>query len=230
MTATRISKIAWERYACLAGILFVLALLVDFAVASGIPANQNDSAAKIASELNTHSTRLLVIAGVCVVYAAMFPIYLWKLYDALREDADRLRSFASLVLIGGAVFVVLHAVSDIGITGLLGAKVASYAAQHDPGISYTLYLMTFAVDSVGDIFASLFAFAAGLLAMRSAVLPRWLVWVAIVAAIMLFLQGFGLGGLIATFGLIFDLIGFVLLLFFVLMSSLILFKREGAVR
>jgi len=79
-TATR-SSTAGERYAWVAGIVFVLALLADVAVASGIPINQNDSAAKIATALDDHGTRLLVIAGVCVVYAAMFPIYLWKLYD-----------------------------------------------------------------------------------------------------------------------------------------------------
>jgi hypothetical protein len=230
VTATRTSRSAWERYAWVAGILFVLALVANFAVASGIPGSPNDSAAKIANELNAHSTRLLVIAGVCVVYAAMFPIYLWKLYDVLRGDADRSRTLASLVLVGGVLFVALHAVSDIAITGLVGAKLASYGAQHDPGISYTLYLVTFAVSSVGDIFGSLFAFTAGLLALRSGVLPRWLAWVGIVAAIGLLLQGFGLGGVIATFGLVLDLIGFVLLLLFVLMSSVILLRRENAVR
>jgi hypothetical protein len=124
------------------------------------------------------------------------------------------------------LFVALHAVSDIGITGLLGAKLATYGAQHDHGLSYALYLMTFAVDSVGDVFGSLFAVAAGLLVIGSGVLPRWLGWVSILAGIMLFLQGFGLGGVIATFGLILDLIGFVLLLLFVLVSSANLLARE----
>ena len=229
VTATRTSRSAWERYAWMAGILFVLAVVADFVVVSGIPVNQNDSAANIANELNAHSTRLLLIAAVCVVYAAMFPIYLWKLYDVLRGDADRSHTFASLVLVGGALFVALHAVSDVGITGLVGSKLASYGAQHDHGISYSLYLLSFAVSSVGDIFGSIFMLAAGLLSMRSGVLPRWLGWVAIVAAIALFLQGFGLGGVIATFGLVFDLIGFVLLLVFVLISSIILLRREKSV-
>ena len=229
MTATRSSRTAWERYAWVAGILFVLALVADFVVAGSIPVNQNDSAAKIAAELDAHRTQLLVIAGVCVVYAAMFPIYLWKLYDVLRGEADRSQALASLVLVGGALFVALHAVSDIAITGLVGAKLATYGAQHDHGLSYSLYLLTFAVSSVGDIFGSLFVLAAGLLSMRSGVLPRWLGWVAIVAAIALFLQGFGLGGVIATFGLVLDLIGFVLLLVFVLISSIILLRREKSV-
>jgi hypothetical protein len=61
------------------------------------------------------------------------------------------------------------------------------------------------------------------------VLPRWLGWIAILAGILLFLQGFGLGGVIASFGLVLDLIGFVLFLIFVLVSSLILLRREDTV-
>ena len=51
----------------------------------------------------------------------------------------------------------------------------------------------------------------------------------ILAGIMLFLQGFGLGGVIASFGLVLDLIGFVLFLIFVLVSSVIMLTRENAV-
>ena len=51
-------------------------------------------------------------------------------------------------------------------------------------------------------------------------------YVAIIAAIFLFLPGFGLGGVIATFGLVLDLIGFVLLLLFVLLSSIMLSRER----
>jgi hypothetical protein len=112
--------------------------------------------------------------------------------------------------------------------GWSGAKLASYGAQHDPGVSYTLYLVTFALESVGDVFGSLFALATGMLVLRSGVLPRWLGWVAIFAGSMLFLQGFGLGGVIASFGLALDLIGFLLLLVFVLVSSVTLLMRKSA--
>ena len=115
-----------------------------------------------------------------------------------------------------------------GIFGLLGAKLASFGSQHDQGVSYTLYLMTYALESVGDVFGSLSAVAAGLLVIRSGVLPRWLGWVSILVGILFFLQGFGLGGVIASFGLVLDLIGFVLFLIFVLVSSVILLTRENA--
>jgi hypothetical protein len=218
----------WERYSWAAGIVFVIALVAEIVVALGVALTQNDSAAKIANGLHAHETRLTVIACLSVVYAVMFVIYLSALQNLLRGDTDRTRILGSLLLVGGMFFVTLHAISDIGITGLVAAKLASYGAQHDPGLSYTLYLMTFALESVGDVFASLFALATGLLVLRSGVLPRWLGWVSIIAGSMLFLQGFGLGGLIASFGLILDLIGFVLLLVFVLVSSVTLLMRTGA--
>ena len=172
----------------------------------------------------------MVVEGFCVVYAAMLPIYLWKLYDRfLHTDAEGSRALGSLMLVGGMLFVALHAFSDIGIYGVLDGKLAVFGAQHDHSVSYTLYLLTYAVDSVADVFGGLFAFAAGVLVFRSAVLPRWLGWIAILAAPLLFLQAFGLGGVIASFGLVLDLIGFVLLLVFVLISSIVSLRSERSV-
>jgi hypothetical protein len=80
------------------------------------------------------------------------------------------------VLLGGALFVALHSVSDIGIYALLAGKIASYAAQHDNGLAYTLYLLTYALDSVADVFGSLFMLAAGLQILTARPFPRWLGW------------------------------------------------------
>jgi hypothetical protein len=227
VVASRLSR-GWERYAWVAGIVFVVALGGEVAVAIGVPASQTDSAAKIANALADHQERLLVVAYLSVVYAAAFPIYLSGLHRLLRGEPDRAGFLGPLVFLGGVFFVALHAVSDIGITGLVGSKLASFGAQHDQGVSYTLYLVTFALDSVGDLFGSLFAFATGLLVLERRVLPRWLGWVSILAGILLFLQAFTLGGVIATFGVVVDIIGFVLLLIFVLASSVILLRRGSS--
>lgn len=125
------------------------------------------------------------------------------------------------------LLIALHAVSDIGISGLLGGKLATYAAHHDHGLSYTLYLLTFALDSVGDAFGSVFLIAAGLLLIQSRVLPRWLAWISIIGGTLLFLQVFGLGGVIGTYGLVLDLIGFVLCLLFVVLSTAIMLRDRG---
>jgi len=218
------------RYAWIAGIVFVIALLAESVISTGVGLTHHDSAAKIATGLHEHRDRLLVVAYISAVYAVTFVIYLCCLYNLLRQNSELGRILGHLVLIGGVLFVALHAVSDIGITGLLGAKLASFSYQHDQGLAYMLYLMTYAVDSVGDVFGSLAAVAVGLLVMRTRILPRWLGWVSIVAGILFFLQGFGLGGVIATFGLVLDLAAFVLFLTFVLASSIILLRRGKTVQ
>ena len=220
----------WERRAWVAGIVFVAALLAEAVISAGIPIDQGDSAAKIADALRDHRKTVLVAAYLSVVYAVAFVVYLSKLHDLLRGVTERSRVLHSLVLVGGVLLVALHGVSDIGIYGLLGGKLATYGAQHDQGLSYTLYLLTFALDSVGDVFGSVFLIAAGLLVIQSRVLPRWLAWIAVIGGILLFLQGFGLGGVIGTYGLALDLIGFVLFLLFVFLSSAILLRDQGPAR
>jgi uncharacterized protein DUF4386 len=216
---------AGERYAWAAGIVFVLALVAEGVISTGVGLTQNDSAATIAAGLHAHEGRLLAVAALSIVYAVAFVVYLWKLHLLLRGAPERPAGLSTLVLIGLVLFVSLHAVSDIGITGMLGATVAAYSAQHDPGLAYVLYLLTFALDSVGDVFGSFGSLASGLLVLRTGVLPRWLGWVGVLAAPFLVLQAFGLGGVIATFGLVLDLIGFVLLLVFVAASSAVLLRR-----
>jgi heme A synthase len=90
-------------------------------------------------------------------------------------------------------------------------------------------LLTFALDSVGDVFGSLFFIAAGVSLLGGRELPRWLAWAAVAAGVLLFFQGFGLGGVISDFGLFLDLVGFLLLLIFVLASSVILLFRSRVV-
>jgi hypothetical protein len=218
----------WGRRAWIAGIVFVAALLAEAIVSTAIPLDQDDSAARIAHELGEHRTTLLAACYLSVVYAVAFAIWLARLHDLLRRDAGRPGVLHALVLVGGVLMVALHGVSDIGIYGLLGGKLATYGAQHDPGLSYTLYLLTFALDSVGDVFGSLFLVAAGILAARAQLLPRWLSAIAVVSGVLLLLQGFGLGGVIGTYGLVIDLVGFLLFLLFVALASVVRLRAREA--
>jgi len=209
----------WERYAWAAGIVFVLALLAESVVATGIGLTHQESATAIATGLHAHEQRLIAIACISIVYAVAFVVYLWKLYLLLRGDPALPNDLSVLVLVGGVLFVTLHAVSDIGITGMMGARVASYSAAHEQGLSFSLYYLTYALDSVADVFGSLAFLAAGLSILRTGDFSRRLGWVAIATAPFLLLQAFGLGGVIATFGLALDLVGFLLLLVFVVWTS-----------
>jgi hypothetical protein len=226
MAATVHSKSS-ERWAWLAGIAFVIVLIAEIVVSFGVGLSNDDSAAKIALGLAHHHKRLVAIACLSVIFTPLFLIYLTGLHALLRGDTNRSRHLSSLILVGGTVMIAMHAFSDIGVTGMLGAKLATYSAQHDPGLSYTLYYLTYAVDSVGDVFGSVFLAGAGLLIVESGVLPRWLGRVALLSGVLLFAQGFGLGGVIGTFGLVVDGIGFVLFMVFVLASSLLLARRPS---
>jgi hypothetical protein len=206
---------ALERYAWMGGILYVVALVSEGVISLGFKVSQDDSAAKIAHSLDDHHKRLVLVFCICILYAIGFVIWLTRLDDLLRRTNIERRFYESWVLIGGVLFVTLHSVSDIGIYALLAGKVASYAAQHDDGLAYTLYLLTFALDSVGDVFASFFMLAAGAQILRGQALPRWLGWLGIAASPFLFLQAFGLGGVVSNAGLALDLVGFLLLLVFI---------------
>ena len=136
------------------------------------------------------TTRIGVVAVQCLsaLYAVGFVIYLAGLYNLLWAAGPPV--LGVLVLLGGTILVTLHAVSDVGIIGLLGSKLGGpLGPSDDPSVAHTLYLMTFAVDSIGDVFGSLFAAATGLLVLRSGLLPRWLGWASIVAGALFFLQG-----------------------------------------
>ncbi len=163
----------------------------------------------------------------CILYVAGFVLYLTRLHHLLGRAGSERRFFTSWVLIGGVLFVTLHGVSDVGIYGLLAGKVAAYSAQQEHGLSYTLYLLTFALDSVGDLFGSFFLLGSGLVVLTTGVLPRWIGWVAVAASPFLFAQAFGIGGAVSNFGLVLDLVGFLLFLIFVLASSVFGLTRSS---
>lgn len=221
---------ALARYAWIGGILYVVALILEAVISLGFKVSQDDSAAKIATSLDDHHNRLILVFCLCILYVVGFVLYLTRLDDTLRLASDDRRFYASWVLIGGVLFVTLHGVSDVGIYGLLAGKVAAYSAQHEHGLSYMLYLLTFALDSVGDVFGSFFMVASGVLVLTTRVLPRWLGWVAVAGSPFLLAQAFGLGGVVSSAGLALDLVGFLLLLLFIGASSVIALIRGAEPR
>ena len=161
-----------------------------------------------------------MVACLLVVYADRFPIYLSRLHRLLRGDPIGQGSLARSCLWAECSLLPCTPSATLALPAYW-IKARVVRSPHDQGLSYALYLVTFALDSVGDLFGSLFAFAAGLLVLERRVLPRWLGWVSVLAGILLFVRAFTLGGVIATFGVVVDIIGFVLLLIFVLATSVI---------
>ena len=94
VVATRASS-AWERYAWVAGILYVIALVAETVV--GLLGGAEPE--RLGGEDRERALRppraAVVITYLSVVYAAMFLIYLGRLYDLLRGNTDRSRFLGS---------------------------------------------------------------------------------------------------------------------------------------
>lgn len=87
---------ALARYAWIGGILYVVALITESVISLGFKISQDDSAAKIATSLDDHHRRLVLVFCLCILYVAGFVIYLTRLDDLLREASnDRRFVFSS---------------------------------------------------------------------------------------------------------------------------------------
>jgi hypothetical protein len=69
--------------------------------------------------------------------------------------------------------------------------------------------------------------ATGLLLIQSRVSPRWLAWISLIGGTLLFSRCSAFGGVIATYGLVLDLIGFMLCLLFVVLSTASMLRDRG---
>src|SRR5689334_9238155 len=106
---------ALTRFAWLGGLLYVVALITETVISVGIKVDQNDSAAKIATALDVHHTRVVVVFCISILYIVGFVFWLTRLDDLLRRASVTRPFYASWVLIGGVLFVTLHGTSDVGI-------------------------------------------------------------------------------------------------------------------
>jgi hypothetical protein len=210
----------------LAGILFVVAVVVADLVATSLNVSADQDPITVFVELNSHGHRLLMIASLSIVYVCLFMVYLGGLWAWMRRSAGDSSVAGVLVVLAGGLGLLLHAVPDIGLTGLYASKLM-IAGRSDvgAGIVYAVYVMGYAIASVADVFLSVFALMAGLFALERRMLPRWLGWVAIVAAVLLVAQAFTLGGLIASIGTVIDGLGLLLFLVFVAGSSVVMFRQ-----
>jgi hypothetical protein len=188
------------RWGGFAGLAFVvLALLGRFL--PGNPPTVGDSDSTITSWIADNRSMLLLsslmwaaAAGLIIWFAAAFA-------EAMRERAERsdvhLALLAGSVLVGGAIFV------NAGLT----AATAFGVAGRDAGITLMLYDLSAVMTTMIGFAAALPLAAAGLGVLRTHVMPNWLGYLALLAAVVSFLGAFGVfatsgafvaGGLLMT--------------------------------
>lgn len=166
-----------ERYAPLAGVAFVV-LVILAAIIGGSTPDNNDSLAKTANFWKDHRNAQLwssVIAAWALLFFVWFAGTLRSALRAAEGGASRL----SAVNFGGAL---------IGATGLLMLIAFSFATADSvkdvsPQVTKTLTVLSNDAFMPAAAGFGLFFISAGVLAVRTRVLPAWLGWVTLLIGI-----------------------------------------------
>ncbi|GAB2684654.1 DUF4386 family protein [Kribbella swartbergensis] len=172
------------RWGGLAGLAFVvLALLGRFLPGNPPTVAESDSA--ITAWLTGNRGMILTSA---LMWAAAAGLVIWfasAFAEAMRERDERsdvhLALLAGSVLVGGAIFVnaALTAATAFGIDG------------RDAGLTMMMYEATAVMTTMIGFAAALPLAAAGLGVLRTHLMPNWLGYLALLAAVVSFAGAFG---------------------------------------
>ncbi|WP_427890410.1 DUF4386 family protein [Kribbella sp. GL6] len=172
------------RWGGLAGLAFVvLAILGRFL--PGNPPTVGDSNSTISSWVSDHRTTILFSS---LLWAAAAGLVIWfavAFAEAMRERAERsdvhLALMAGAVLVGGAIFV------NAGMQ----AALASGIRGRDAAITMSMFQLSALTTTLIGFAAALPLAAAGIGVLRTHVMPDWLGYLSLLAAVVSFLGAFG---------------------------------------
>ena len=178
----------WDRWGPIAGIAFVVLLIVGLSVAlSDLPAG-DDPVSKFTSFYNDGGDRAKVIIGsyLIVLSGVFFFWFLASLRVRLLAAEGVPGRLTSIAFGGGVAFVALMMASAAALMTVaadvsFGGEdfVSPEAARYLPELGYPLLLIAGAFAAIAMIDA------ASILIVRTGILPTWIGWFGFVAAIVL---------------------------------------------
>ena len=181
----RVSAI--ERWAPIAGVLFVALMVVGGFLVSDVP-NADASGQEIADYLadGDRHTRNIVGAYLWIVGALAFLWFLTRLRSVLRNAEGGTGALSNLAFGAGVAFSAVWMVSAAAYAAVPFAIEVADAPVSEPDLVRVLPSLGGLLLLVGGGFAGLLLLlAASAVIFRTGVLPRWLAWLAIVGAIAL---------------------------------------------
>jgi hypothetical protein len=212
----------YARYGAATGILFVLFVILGFAVTPKPPAADAAPAEVLDYILDKQDTLHIVQ----LIFAVAGFFYLWfigTLRSALGAAEGGEGRLATTAYGGGLV-----AAATLLVGFALAAVAALHPAENGPELTRALVDASLLIPAVGAPAAVVFFVGNGLSILRSGYLPAWLGWLGLVAALF---NALGLGavftdhGVFAGDGALGFFAGFVLFLIWFFAASLTLMSR-----
>jgi len=182
----------WERYAPWTGVLGVVLWVVGFLVLASPGFVAQDATPEQALAYHqTNGGPLIAGSFTFMLGTLAFVWFLGSLAGSLRSAEGGVGRVASIAFGGGlAMAVCALLLPSGGVTIALAAgtisATAADALRHLPGVFF-----------VGvELFAAVLVGATGLVALRTAILPRWLAWVSLLLALVLLIPPLGWAGVL----------------------------------
>jgi hypothetical protein len=182
----------WERYAPWTGVLAAALWVAGFVIlmSSGMVA-QDATPEEVLAHHQTNGGPLIAGSLMFMLGTLAFVWFLGSLTTSLRSAEGGGGRVASIAFGGGlAMAVCALLLPSGGVTIALGAETMSAtsadALRHLPGVFY-----------IGvELFAAVLVGATGLVALRTAALPRWFAWLSLLLALLLLIPPIGWVGVL----------------------------------
>jgi hypothetical protein len=213
-----------ERYAAATGILFVILVVIGFAITPNPPA-ADAAPAEVLGYVSDHANALHAVQLIFAAAGFMFIWFLGSLRSSLGAAEGGQGRLATTAYGAGLI-----AVATLMVGFALQASATLHPATNDPDLTRALIDASLLVPAVGAPAAVVFFVANGLSILRSGYLSTWLGNMAFVAA---FFNALGIGavytdhGVFAADGVFGFFLGFLLFLVWVLAASIGLYKKLG---
>jgi hypothetical protein len=215
------NDVKWEQYGALAGLVFVILLLVGGFIAGSPPA-PDDSAREIREFFVDHDTALKVSGYLNGLAIFPFLIFLGSVWSRVRGAGDDTRRLATM-LAGGAVISVGLASVGTAITTATAVRIREVG----PGAAKYFFVLAGTATGMTAFAVAVFVGATSAAALRTRVFPAWLGWAGAALTVAWLVAGLSVTTDSSGIGL-FGFLVFLLWLVWVLLISFFLYRPQAA--
>jgi hypothetical protein len=214
----------YERYGAATGILFVILVVIGFAITPNPPAT-DAAPAEVLSYVSDHANALHAVQLIFGAAGFLFIWFLGSLRSSLAAAEGGQGRLATTAYGGGLI-----AVAMLMVGFALQATATLHPVTNDPDLTRALIDASLMVPAVGTPAVVVFFVANGISILRSGYLSSWVGHMAFVTA---FFNALGIGavytdhGAFAADGVFGFFLGFLLFLVWILAASIALYKKLG---